>query len=72
GSIVPAAKATILDGETRVGTVTTAAWSPGLQRIIALGYLRREHLTPGTRVRVAAGDGVADAEVAPLPFVGQV
>ena len=47
-----------------IGEVTSAAWSPALQRPIAMAYVHRDFVTPGTRVTV---DG-ADAEVVALPF----
>lgn len=34
------------------GRITSSAYSPGLQCYIALGYLRREHATPGTEVTI--------------------
>lgn len=49
-----------------IGKITSAATSPGLQRPIALGYLRHEYRTAGS-VLVSAG-GMA-LHVAALPFV---
>lgn len=54
----------ILVAGQSVGNVTSAAYSFGLRRTIALGMLRREHAEPGTTVM--AGD--LAAEVASLPF----
>jgi folate-binding protein YgfZ len=48
-----------------IGAVTSAAWSPALQRPIALAYVHRDFVLPGTHVTV---DG-SDAEVVALPFV---
>lgn len=48
-----------------IGALTSVAWSPALQRPIALGYVQRDFVAPGTRVSVAG----YDAEVAALPFV---
>src|SRR5208282_1631636 len=36
-----------------IGRITSAAFSPGLKRWVALGYLRREHSEPGGEVRIA-------------------
>jgi folate-binding protein YgfZ len=47
-----------------IGEVTSAAWSPRMQRPIALAYVHRDFVSPGTHVTV---DG-ADAEVVALPF----
>jgi folate-binding protein YgfZ len=55
------------DGQ-EVGWVTSSAYSPSLKIAIALGYLRRELLEPGTTVSIESGDGLVGAEVTPLPF----
>jgi len=47
-----------------IGEVTSAVWSPALGRPIALAYVQRDFVAPGTRVTV---DGEA-AEVVALPF----
>jgi folate-binding protein YgfZ len=52
-------------GEARVGEVTSACLSPATGSI-ALGFVRRPHQDPGTRVSVAG----RPARVAALPFVG--
>lgn len=51
--------------EKEIGRVTSATFSPKLGTAVGLGYVRYEHLTPGTRVVV---DGVA-AETAELPLI---
>jgi len=48
-----------------IGEVTSVAWSPALQRPIALAYVHRDFIAPGTHVIVEG----ADAEVVALPFV---
>src|SRR6266446_2460346 len=55
--------------DKEVGRLTSATLSPRLNRTVALGYLKYDYLTPGTRVKVSAGDSVIGAEVADLPFV---
>ncbi len=67
-SALPAAGTKLRHGSKQVGWLTTAVDSPTLRRPIALGYLRREHLKPGTRLEVEGGGA---AEVAELPFVGR-
>jgi folate-binding protein YgfZ len=47
-----------------IGEVTSAAWSPALRHPIAMAYVHRDFVAPGTHVTV---DG-ADAEVVALPF----
>jgi folate-binding protein YgfZ len=69
GAIVPSAKADILSGERKVGTLTGAVFSPALQRVIALGYVRREAWDPGTKLRIISGEQSLDAEVTEVPFV---
>jgi len=49
----------------QIGEVTSATWSVALQRPIALAYVHRDFVAPGTHVTV---DG-ADADVNTLPFV---
>jgi tRNA-modifying protein YgfZ len=53
---------------TDVGSITSSVVSPALGRGIALGYVKRDHATPGTRVETASGLG---AEVVPVPFVSR-
>jgi folate-binding protein YgfZ len=48
-----------------IGRVTSVTYSPELESPIALGYVRYEHLAPGTAVKI---DDVS-ATVAELPFV---
>lgn len=57
--------AMILAGGHPVGSITSSAYSYGLRRTIALGYLRREYAEPGTAVVVEN----SSAEVAALPFL---
>jgi glycine cleavage system T protein (aminomethyltransferase) len=65
---VPPAGAPILVEGKEVGRVTSAVLSPALGVALALGFLRREHHEPGTRVQVRDGDESFSAEVATLPF----
>jgi glycine cleavage system aminomethyltransferase T len=65
---IPAPGAPVrVDGKD-VGRITSAVVSPALGRGVALGYLRREHWEPGTRVEVAGEGEPLQAEVAALPF----
>jgi folate-binding protein YgfZ len=69
GTDVPReAKVRTEDGK-EIGRVTSAIRSPRLNRIIALGYLKYDYLTPGTPVRVLAVDEERAAHVVELPFV---
>jgi folate-binding protein YgfZ len=52
-----------------IGRITSIAQSPGLERTIALGYLRYEYLAPGTTVKIVSGELEVAATVNVLPFV---
>jgi tRNA-modifying protein YgfZ len=67
GNVVPEAGATIRSGDREIGQVTSSTASPALKRPIALGYVHRDFLEPGTTVSV----GDQAATVTTLPFVGQ-
>ena len=62
--------ATFCSSEDReVGRVTSAAYSPSLLSPIALGYVQRELLAPGTALAIAHGERRLPAVVGVLPFV---
>ena len=65
GDVVPPAGARIRAGDREIGEVTSSTRSPALQAPIALGYVHRDFVEPGTKVAV---DGAA-AEVVTVPFV---
>ncbi len=67
GGDVPAPETHLYAGERDVGWVTSAARSWRLGRIVALAYVRREHLEPGTTLALGAAGGSA-ATVRALPF----
>jgi folate-binding protein YgfZ len=67
GDRVPAAGAPIRSGDKEIGHVTSATASPALARPIALAYVHRDFLEPGTAVTV----GDQTATVTALPFVGR-
>jgi len=69
GELVPARGAAILSGDRKVGNVTSAVRSPALNRVVGLGYLRREVWDPGTKLRITSGDHSLEAEFTPLPFI---
>jgi folate-binding protein YgfZ len=69
GGSVPKSGADILSNDRKVGNVTSATFSPGLNRVIALGYVRRECWETGTNLRIACGEQSLDAEVTALPFL---
>jgi folate-binding protein YgfZ len=61
---VPAPGTVIGSGEREIGRVTSAVRSPALGRPIALGYVHRDFVFPGTRVAV----GSTPAVVVATPF----
>jgi folate-binding protein YgfZ len=62
---VPSPGERIRTGDREIGAITSAVQSPALGRPIALGYVHRDFVAPGTPV-VAAG---TNAVVSALPFV---
>ena len=69
GTDVPEAGALLRTDGRDAGRLTSAVWSPALGRVIALAYVHRSCLDPGTAVVVQAGDRAAAATVTTLPFV---
>lgn len=65
---VPAAGTALLRDGTAVGEITSSAWSPSLQRPIALGYVKRDYTQPDTSLVTADG---ATVVVRALPFAGE-
>ena len=65
GDQPPASGAIVRSGDREIGHVTSSASSRALKKPIALAYVHRDFVTPGTAVSV---DGVS-AAVTPLPFV---
>jgi folate-binding protein YgfZ len=69
GAVTPAAGDLVAAGEEEVGRVTSAVFSPALGKPIALGYVGRDHVTPGTAVTIVHAGEQLTATVADLPFV---
>jgi folate-binding protein YgfZ len=65
GPEVPDRMAVVQAAARDVGHVTSSAWSPALSCPVALGYVQREFVRPGTSVTVAGRPAVVTA----LPFV---
>ena len=64
-SRVPARDDRIVSSGRDVGSITSAVLSPALGRPVALGYVHRDYVQPGTLVDVSGNTGA----VANLPFV---
>ncbi len=54
------------------GHVTSASFSPLLEKAIGMAYLRREYLAPGTKLLYESGRGETSAEVIELPLQAAV
>lgn len=65
---VPQARAVIKTSRGEIGRVTSAAWSPRLQRPIALAYVHRDFVEPGTEVAVQCDGADVVATVSALPM----
>jgi len=68
GDAAPAKGAKIYDGDQEIGHVTSSLLSPSLKRPLAMGYVRREFIEPGSKVSVEIDGGRVSAEVVELPF----
>ena len=69
GAAVPERGAAVRHGGEPVGRVTSAAASPALGHVVALGYVPRELAEAGTRVEVDSSGGRRGAVVTATPFV---
>lgn len=69
GEELPPAGTKLVSGEKEIGRITSAAYSPALDGVIALGYIRRELREPGTVVMLSEGSGDRAAKVADIPFI---
>ena len=68
GQQVPAAGAEVHAQGARIGRVTSAASAPALDRPLALAILKRDSLTPGTRVEILHDTCRLSGEVVRLPL----
>jgi glycine cleavage system aminomethyltransferase T len=59
GAELPAAGTPLLSEGKEIGYLTRAAYSPAFQSNIAMGYVRREHSTPGAKVEIAGAPAYA-------------
>ena len=68
GDTVPAAGDALQAGGKDVGRVTSAVFSPARSQPIALGYVHRDFIEPGSEMEVAHRDARLRAVVVVLPF----
>ena len=69
GPRVPERSAALSMSDEVVGRITSSVFSPVLGKVIALGYLPRDLVEPGTRVQVSLQDDRVEGLVTPRPFV---
>ncbi len=68
GDVVPDPSDPVLDDDRNIGRVTSAVASPRSQCPIALGYVHRDYLEPGSAVTIGHGEVKVPATVHALPF----
>jgi folate-binding protein YgfZ len=68
GTELPQLKSAIQKGGREVGHVTTALFSPALNKPIALGFVSRVAYAAGTEVEVVSGNKLLPATIVELPF----
>lgn len=61
--IVPLPESRIFSFDKDIGRVTSAAFSPNVNRVVGLGYVHRDHTTSGTEVTVMWNDSRVKAVV---------
>jgi folate-binding protein YgfZ len=69
GDKPPVAGSKIWSSEKEVGTITSSIYSPALESPIALGYVHRDHRSPGTELVIRQDQAVLNATVVALPFI---
>ena len=68
GDAAPVRGAKVYGDDKEIGHVTSGLLSPSLERPVAMGYVRREFVEPGSKVAVQIDGATASAEVVELPF----
>jgi folate-binding protein YgfZ len=68
GKEVPPKGTKLFLGEKEMGSITSAVWSPALQAIIALGYVRREANQTGSELEALTTGGKIPAQIVDAPF----
>lgn len=69
-TVAPAKGAKVFNQSGKeIGHITSAAYSPKLEQVIALAYLRRDNFTPGQLHNVLSEGGNIAAEVTQCPFL---
>jgi folate-binding protein YgfZ len=69
GSDVPVPRSLVEGNNKNVGYITRAAYSPRVDAVIALAFLKLGNQKPGTQVEVLTDGEKQSAEVSSLPFI---
>ncbi|MGH7885605.1 MAG: YgfZ/GcvT domain-containing protein [Thermodesulfobacteriota bacterium] len=57
GDKIPEPKDKLFSGEKEIGKITSAVFSPTIEKIVALGYIRKEFKDVGTKAEILLKDG---------------
>jgi len=71
GAALPEPRASVQSNGKDTGYVTTAVFSPGLNKPIALGFVNRVAAEAGTSVALVGKTVTVSAVVSPLPFIAR-
>jgi aminomethyltransferase len=69
GGQTPRAGDPLMTGDQAVGQVTSAHFSPAVGAHLALAYVHKDWLSPGTELSVVSGTFASPARVTALPFL---
>ena len=58
-----------MHGDKKVGQVTSAAWSPDLSKVVAIGMIDQKYWSIGNKLEVICPSGKRTAEITQLPFI---
>lgn len=65
----PGAELLLASDGTKVGTISSGAFSPNLNKNVGMAYVDKPHDKAGTKLKVVVRGKQSDAEVAKPPFV---
>ena len=68
-SSIPIPGTIVMSDHSDVGRITSAQYSPGLQEVIALAFLKRGFFSPGTKIHIAEGTEDVTGVVVKTPFI---
>ena len=68
-STIPIPGTIVMSDHSDVGRITSAQYSPGLQEVVALAFLKRGFFDPGTNIHVSVGTEDVTGVVVKTPFI---